>query len=323
MKSRNSRSDLKISVIIPVYNAEKYLERCVNSVLESLGRMRGEVILVNNNSTDRSAEIIAEFYKKYPKVVRGLECAPKGGAAARNCGFKAAKGEYVWFIDADDAVSKRAISELVAEADKTGADFVMLGADRILESGKKIYLSAIDPKDPEFKSKFLRRAIGPWQVIVRREWWKESKFQFTEGMIHEDLELMPAIILKTDRIASVDQPFYTYYFIPGSVLHSAKWDPKYLDIFPVLERLYWRFETAGELEKYRDELEWFFIYNLLIDSAGDFKKGGREGLVGFRRTRKMLRSYFPKWRKNRFLNQKKLGLKFKIRVYLSYFGIVF
>ncbi len=312
---------MQISVIIPVYNAEKYIERCLDSVIDSLEGIKGEIIAVNNNSNDNSPAILEKYAKKYPKTVIVLDCKPIGASAARNLGTKRAKGEYIWYIDADDAISKDAIPLLLKEAKAKKADFVMPGTDKVLEDGKKIYLPAIDPKDPDFKSKFIRRAIGPWQLIIRREWWNKNQLSFKEGIIHEDLELMPTLILYTNNYASVDEPLYYYYWNPNSVLHKVKWDPKYFDIFPALEGLYDHFKSANATEKYHDELEWFFIWNLLIDSAGDFKKF-KEGQSGFKKSRELLKRYFPNWRKNRFLNQRKMGIKFKIRVYLSYFGII-
>lgn len=312
---------LEISVVIPVYNAEKFLERCLDSILLSLKGVKGEIIVVNNKSTDDSLTILKRYEKEHPKIISVLECNVVGASAARNYGATKAKGEYLWFIDADDAISEEAVTELLKEAKKKKADFVMPGTDKYLENGDRTYLPALDPKDPEFKSKFIRRAIGPWQVIIRRKWWTENGFQFKEGIIHEDLEVMSTLILHTDNYASVDKPLYYYFWNSNSILHKVKWDPKYFDIFPALEGLYQHFKEADALETYKDELEWFFIWNLLIDSAGDFNRF-KEGRSGFARSRKMLKEYFPNWRKNRFLNQKKMGIKFKIRVYLSYFGIV-
>lgn len=315
---------MDISIIIPVYNAEKYLRRCVDSVLKSLknAKVKGEILLINNNSTDKSNEIIKSYEKNYPKIVRAFDCAVPGASAARNFGVRKMKGKYIWFIDADDTISKTAVSDLIEEATKTSADFIMLGADKILEDGKKIYLPAFDPKDNQFKSRFIRRVPGPWEIIIKKSWWDKNKFSFREGIIHEDLELLPALILYTDNIGWVNKPLYTYYFTPGSVLHKNKWDKKYLDIFSALKGLYGRFEKMKALEEYYDEVEWFFIWNLLMDSADDFRKGGKDGRVGYRHSRNLLKEYFPNWRKNHYLNQKKLGGIFKIRVILRYFGIV-
>ena len=141
-------------------------------------------------------------------------------------------------------------------------------------------------------------------------------------MIHEDMELMSALILDTNKFASVNEPLYFYYQNPGSVLHKNNFDPHIFDIFPALKSLYQRFVDKDAEKTFHDELEWFFIWNLLIDSARDFAQFP-EGKSGFKQSRKMLKEFFPNWRKNRFLNQKGRGIKFKVRLILNYYGVVF
>ncbi len=130
------------------------------------------------------------------------------------------------------------------------------------------------------------------------------------------MELMSSLILFTDKFASVDEPLYFYDAHPDSVLHQEVFNSHIFDIFPALTGLYDRFRAAKAEEKYCDELEWFFIWNLLIDSAKDFSKF-KEGRPGFRRARELLKKYFPNWRKNRFLKQK--PLKLRMRVLLNYY----
>ena len=305
-----------ISVVIPVFNAEKYLSRCLDSVFSALGKIRGEILLVDNGSQDNSGEIMQKYAKKYPKTVSVLHCDTPGAAAVRNFGVSKARGKYVWFVDADDEVAPESASLLVSEAEKTGAELVMMGATRIYANGHRDHLSAVRADDPDFRSRFVRYGAGPWQFLIRREWWNANGFSFREGIIHEDMEMISALILYTDRFASVDKPLYIYYQNDDSVLHKKRWDGHAFDIFPALAGLYERFEKAGAAKKYHDELEWFFIWNLLIDSAKDFARFP-EGKPGFKRSREMLREYFPGWRKNRFLKAK--PLKLRLRVFRNYF----
>lgn len=309
-----------LSVIIPVYNAEKYLNRCLESVFRAvaLSKVSAEVILVDNGSTDRSVKLAKEFASKSPLRVSVFQCPIKGAAAVRNFGVPYAKGEYVWFVDADDEVSEDSVKLLMEKARRSRADIAMMGAKRIYADGHSDYLSAIDPNKPDYKSRFVRYGAGPWQFLFRRAWWASDDFHFKEGIIHEDMEMISSLILFTDKFVSVDKPLYIYYQNEDSVLHKAKWDPHYLDIFPALTGLYNRFEKMGAISKYHDELEWFFIWNLLIDSAKDFKKFP-EGKEGFKFSREMLKKYFPNWRKNKFLRQKPLKLRLRVRFF--FFGL--
>lgn len=310
---------MKISIIIPVHNADKYLKRCVESVIDSLKaspNIKGEILLIDNNSTDKSPSMMKSLKKKNDGLISLLKTTEPGASATRNYGLEKARGEYVWFIDADDAISKDAVSKLLCQAEQKKADLVMMRAERIYPDGRHDYLPAINPDSESYKSRFVRYGLAPWQVMFRRKWWQNNGFSFKEGVIHEDMELMSALILATDKFASVDEPLYFYYQNPGSVLHKEAFDAHIFDIFPNLESLYQRFVDKGAEKEYHDELEYFFIWNLLIDSAKDFAKF-TEGKPGFNRSRKLLKKYFPKWRRNKFLAQK--PLKVQIFVRLNYY----
>ena len=302
-----------ISIIIPVFNAEKYLGRCLDSVMEALSGVRGEVLLVDNNSTDDSLKLVRAYQRKFPGIVCVLQCHTPGAAAVRNFGVLEATGDYLWFIDADDYIDKTAVAKLLEVAQNEKADLVMMGAKRLMRDGSTSYLSAVEAGRRDTKSRFIRYGMGPWQVLIRRQWWLEHDFKFTEGIIHEDMELMPSLVLYTDRFASIDEPLYFYCDSPESVLHKSQFNPHIFDIFPALEGLHKRFEGAGVAQRYYAELEWFFIWNLLIDLAKDFGQFP-EGKLGFSRSREMLKQYFPAWRKNRFLKEKSLKLRIRVRV---------
>ncbi len=306
---------LKLSIIIPVHNAEKHLRRCLDSVVRALGNTPGEILVIDNDSTDDSLSVLKEYQEEHPKLISISQCHIKGAAAVRNIGAKKARGEFIWFIDADDEITKTSVSKLIKKAEETDADLVMMGAKRIYSKGHTDYLSPVSSDEENYKSRFVRYGMGPWQVIIRRKWWLEHGLQFKEGIIHEDMELMSALILYTNKLANVNEPLYFYYQNPESVLHKSEFDPHIFDIFPALHGLYQRFVNKKAAEMYHDELEWFFIWNLLIDSAKDFGMFP-EGKVGFEKSRKMLSEYFPDWRKNRFLKQK--PLKLRIRVRLNY-----
>lgn len=308
-----------MSIIIPVFNSENFLDRCLKSVFTAVAfapKVKTEVILVDNGSSDGSLEIARKFAEESPLRVSVLQCHTPGAAAVRNFGADKARGKYIWFVDADDTITQDAVKFLVEEAEGTGAELTMLGAERIYPDGHTDYLSAILEKDPDWKSRFVRYGAGPWQFLILRSWWVAHKFKFREGIIHEDMELISSLILYLDKFASVDEALYLYYQNEESVLHKKTWDPHYLDIFPALSGLRYRFLEKNALFMYHDELEWFFIWNLLIDSAKDFAKF-REGRVGFKKSREMLREYYPEWRKNKFLHQK--PLKLRLRVYFNYF----
>lgn len=297
-----------------MFNVEKYLERCLKSVLRALSKFDGkvEILLIDNGSTDATLALAEKLIGNIENA-QILKCETKGAAAVRNYGVLGAHGKYIWFIDADDEISENSISLLISEAEKAKADLVMMGAKRVYKDGRSDYLSAVRVGLSDYKSRFVRYGAGPWQFLIRRAWWIRNNFQFREGIIHEDMEMISALILYTKNFASVDKPLYIYYQNDNSVLHKVKWDGHAFDIFPALKGLYERFERVGAEKEYHDELEWFFIWNLLIDSAKDFARFP-EGRAGFVRSREMLRKYFPDWRRNQFLRQKPLKLRVLVRL---------
>ncbi len=307
---------MQISIIIPVYNAEKYLRRCLDSVIKSVEKYKAEVLLINNNSTDDSSKIISSYQKEHPQLIHTYNCSKWGAAATRNVGVKKSSGDYIWFVDADDEITPDAIRKLLNTIKESGADLIMIGTTKLFQDGHSQYLQALDVNDGLFKERFVRSGLGPWQVVLNRKWYIQSGFAFKEGIIHEDMEMMPALILFTNKCASINESLYIYYETPGSVLHKKNWDPHYLDIFPALEGVYERFQNAGAIKKYHDTLEWFFVWNLLLDSANDFVKSP-EGKVGFKRSRKMLKKYFPNWRKNSVM--KNTNFKTKVKIRLNYY----
>ena len=114
----------KVSVIIPVYNSEKYIARCLDSVIEQTYK-NIEIIIINDGSKDKSKEILDEYEKKYPNIIRHIEQENKGVAKTRNYGIKIANGNYITFIDNDDYIDKDYIETFVNVLKENEYDIVM------------------------------------------------------------------------------------------------------------------------------------------------------------------------------------------------------
>lgn len=343
----------KLSVVIPVYNVKEYLAECLDSILGQ-DFEDFEVILVDNKSTDGSYELCEEYARENPGKVWVYQCEKWGAAAVRNYGAERARGKYLWFIDSDDYIEQGAMRKLVETAEVDGADAVVMAVRRVYEDGHDDILTAVDTTKEGWKNRYVMYGLAPYQNLYRREFWAEH-FEFPEGMIHEDMAIMSTAVLYTDKIAFVEEPLYNYRQRAGSVLHQGEWNPHALDIFKALGILYGKFNAAGKLEEYRDALEYFFIWNLLIDSAKDFyvgasvrgsrerisgmgsqerssARGSRERvsvrgsqermekMMGQKQSRAVLKEVFPRWWKNRFFRRK--PLKFRLNCYRGYLGLL-
>ena len=109
----------RISIVVPVFNAEKYLGECLDSILKALTGVEGEILAVDNDSSDDSLAILKKYADKHPETIKVLQCHTWGAAAVKNYGVSKARGEYIWFIDADDYIAEDAIFKLLKKADDT------------------------------------------------------------------------------------------------------------------------------------------------------------------------------------------------------------
>ncbi|MDO4978656.1 MAG: glycosyltransferase family 2 protein [Candidatus Saccharibacteria bacterium] len=334
---------MKLSIIVPIYNTEKYLADCLDSILKRIPK-GVEVILVNNKSTDSSPKIIAKYAEKYPKIIKACNQDKRAGLVpTRNYGLKKAKGDYIWFIDSDDEIAEDAL-ELILEKIESNPDLITFGRLQDYFDGTSREFSAIGPDDPDWHNRYIMYGFGFCQVCFKREFYLKNMdptpdldeyhklieesdeklasfiapWLMDDYVIHEDMSSMSSAVLYTDNVASINKPLYIYHARPGSILHKTGFNVHAFDIFPAMSNLISRFEKAGRFEKDHDALEYFVIWNLLLDSATDFKKHP-DGAKGFKEIRRMMKTYFPKWRQNRYF--KKRSLRMRLRCILNYYCI--
>ncbi|AVP64060.1 glycosyltransferase family 2 protein [Clostridium botulinum] len=208
-----------LSIIIPVYNVENYLEECLNSILDQ-GFSDYEVILVNDASTDSSGIICNHYSKKYSnfKVIH-LEANSLLGAA-RNIGLKNAKGYYVHFCDADDYYISDSLKSVAEELNNNATDiiighftckpekgaFVCSDMNLNFKNHKSIYSSEL-LQHYICNENFMGTA---WRFIVKREFLLKNKIYFVEGYFAEDEEWFPKILCSTNKFYEIKKPFYCY-----------------------------------------------------------------------------------------------------------------
>lgn len=204
------------SVIIPVFNVEKYLRACLDSVLNQ-SFSDWEAVCVNDGSTDGSASILAEYAAKDDRF-RGVE-QPNGGlSAARNTGMKNATGEYVLFLDSDDWLETDALETLAGNLD--GEDMLCFSGRRYLELEnrflpsdqleERIYLSGMDYYN---ENALLRRDFAFVCVVLRayrRSFLEENALRFKEGIFHEDNLFTPLACYFARRVKVLNSCLYDY-----------------------------------------------------------------------------------------------------------------
>lgn len=225
----------KISIVVPVYNCEKYISNCINSILEQSFK-DFELILVDDGSSDRSFEICESFAKKDNRV-RAIHQPNSGVSRARNRGLDEAKGEYIGFVDGDDCVDKEMYERLYKNLADNNADISICGIVNyfVKKDGttEKVRQSPVDgfwifSGEQALKEALQSRlySVNPVNKLFKRELF--DKLRYPEGKISEDAFLIPVVISKAGKVVYDSKPMYYYLRRENSITTSnfsdSGWD---------------------------------------------------------------------------------------------------
>lgn len=236
-----------ISFIVPVYNGERFLRACADSILgQSVREM--EVIFINDGSKDGSQAILAEYAARDTRV-RVIEQSNQGVSAARNRGIDEAKGEYLWFFDCDDILHADAAQKLLACAKKTGADLVAAAFGYLHEkTGKKqpVYLPLEDGVlQGDARSQAARLSALGGCKLWRADVIRKNQLRYPPYRIAEDVGFYLCALACCERIAVLNEPVYDYRVYEGSSVQRVTL--KVLDCIAVFDEVdaFYRARRAG------------------------------------------------------------------------------
>ena len=290
----------KVSVIVPVYNMEKYLEKCLDSLLgQTLEEI--EIIVIDDGSKDSSPEIL----KRYSEIYGKLKYFTKenGGLSdARNCGLIHAAGEYIGYLDSDDFADPDMYEVMYDKAKENGSDIVECNIHHTYE----------DYEDTEIMEKFYeagellcRGRYIVWNKIYRREWLISTGVTFPFGLIYEDVAFFLKIAPYIKKYDYVDIAPVHYVQRKSSINNASS--ERTMHIFYILRDIISFYKEKGFYGRYEKELEYFYARILLCSSFA------RMCLIPNRLIRKRalklnfreLAETFPEWRKNGILRKEK------------------
>lgn len=301
---------VKISIIVPIYNTEKYLKKCFNSLInQTLTDI--EIILVNDGSTDNSEKIIKEYSKKYQNI-KAYTKKNGGLSDARNYGVRKASGQYIAFVDSDDYVKKNMMEKLYNTATTRDLDVVVCNTYNVYPDKKKDTIIEIKSNKKYSDDDIKNYLISPPMACIRL--FNKSLFnnmKFKKNIYYEDLELCPKIVNLTNKVGFVDESLYFYLQRNGSIMKQKKFQDKLLDIFTVLE------SNEKELyNKYPEEIEYMYISHLLRTTTLRFLDY-EEGIEYIYKIKETIKTKYPNWKKNKYY--KKSSIKLKIICNLAYY----
>jgi glycosyltransferase involved in cell wall biosynthesis len=264
----------KVSIIIPVYNVELYLEECLDSVVNQTFTDM-EIILVDDGSADRSPEIIRSFAEK-DKRIKVITQKNSGVSAARNTGLRAASGDYILFIDSDDTILPDSVERLYNTAYETGSDLLMGnalwcypdGTEKVVfKRDEKLNSQTAIPGETCYIGLMETGAFPPlvYLFFMKRNSVIENNLYFREDIIHEDELWCIQAMLSAARVTMIDFNYYLYRQREGSLMNSDNKDFRLQSLFVVAKEIK---KLARKMKKENKQTELVMalyskIFNLL------------------------------------------------------------
>lgn len=259
-----------VSVIIPVFNMEQFLPRCITSVLNQTFKDI-EILCINSGSTDNSLKILQDFSKTDPRVkVTTIE--NKGVSFARNTGIDFAQGKYIYFLDSDDWLDTNYIEEMVKKIEELNSN-ILINSNFVNEyenETKKAYSKFnFLTKDFEmFDSKTVQRFFPPviWTRLYKKDYLKKQEIRFPLLKIGaEDIFFSYACDLLQEKSYIFKGPYYHYFQRPGSAVRVKERGFRYIQGFKIL------YDFLKEHNVNLDGIKLFYVESLIIDSEDKFK----------------------------------------------------
>lgn len=257
----------KISIIIPIYNVEQYLAKCLDSVIRQTYQ-NIEIILVNDGSKDNSAQIMADYVRKYPDKIKSFNKENGGLSDARNFGIDRAAGDYIGFVDSDDYINSSMYEEMIELAEKHDAEMVICNIQKVDQQGRIIQKLTQVPHMPEKIdleknfSVFADISYFACNKLFRKELFNGKRFK--RNVHFEDIQLIPQLLLTCKTVAQTQNFHYQYLERSDSITKTHT--EKGLDIFKAIEDVegFFRKTTyAGQVKELKNFQIFEGVYSFL------------------------------------------------------------
>lgn len=216
-------NEIKVSIIVPVYNTEKFLRKCIESIInQTLQDI--EIILINDGSTDNSHDVCLEYAEKYSEKIRYINNKNIGCSATRNLGINLAKGEYITFVDSDDYIEETMYEEMYIKGQRTKSDIVICGINTIFLENKKIWIRRVKNKKEKYEYLTREQLLNnPVNKIFKTELLRKNKIFFPlDTQFAEDIVFCIKSIIYCDKISAVEKEFYNYIIHENNSVHNLE-----------------------------------------------------------------------------------------------------
>lgn len=258
-----------ISIIVPIYNAEKYIAKCVDSLVNQT-KKELEFILINDGSTDNTEEIIKTYKDKRIKYYKNKN---QGIGKTRNFGISKSTGKYIMFLDSDDYLSKNACQKMYEKILESNSDLVICDFYKVYDSGK-----TEEVKLPNFSETNLKGRpsiineinLAPWNKIYKRELIIKNKIKFIENLKYEDAPFVIEALSKSKKISKLNESL-NYYVIHGNSETTVR-DERCFDILKIVDIIRKNTKDKKYLKEEVDKLTVKIITNYTVQQRNQKKK---------------------------------------------------
>ncbi len=322
----------KVSVIVPVYNTEKYLRRCLDSlVMQTLDDI--EIIIIEDKSPDNSNKILNEYEKKYKEKVKVFHNKTnKGIGYNRNFGMKKASGKYIGFVDSDDWVNETMFEKMYAKAEKENLDLVLCNFYKNLEKQDGL-LETLVPEFiiPNFENTTLKDCpdlllkvnLAPWNKLYRKDLFT-ADVRFLENLKYEDAIVVIKTMARAKKLGIVDERLN--YYLVRSKSETTVMDKRVYDILEVTKMMIEELKSHGyynDIEEYAEAMTVINLFRYTIQQKFQKDKNIRNDFID--KTFDYLNSEFPNWKHNKIWKKRNIlkrtieGNKLLTKIYCMIF----
>lgn len=298
----------EITVVVPVYNVENYVEKCLRSILDQTFR-DFELLVVIDGSRDGSQAICQRVAQEDPRV-RVIVQENQGQGGARNTGIGQAQGEWLMLVDSDDWLEPEALERSLAAGQRHNADMVIYDYQTVGPQGEvlRVFREAFPknvPLSPAQHKDVLFAAPCPWGKLYRTDLFRRTGVRYPSRVWYEDLRTTPKLIAASETVVFLDYVGSDYFLRDGSTMFNDNLE-RNGEILPAMDDILSHFRERGIFEQYRDELCYLTLYHVyLTASVRVIRIDKKSPLLG--RFRQYVRDAFPDCRNSGYLSRLSRG----------------
>lgn len=244
-----------VSIIVPIYNVEKYLDKCLYSLVNQT-YLNTEILAINDGSQDQSSQIVMDYQMQHKNL--SLYTKSNGGLSdARNFGIEQAKGEFLLFVDSDDYVDVTMVEKLVKAALNHEAEIAVCDMEYVYETGQRKFSSGGKFKVGSVKeqNELFNINNSACNKLFKRRLFDDNRF--IKGIWYEDLATIPKCCYEARRLVKVDEVLYFYFQRSNSIIHTE--NPKIFDIYLALSELKWYLLKNNDYNRFDNILKRMLI----------------------------------------------------------------